>query len=428
MDEVFVQGSCDAMIMAWNLVDAINKSTDVYDPVVVIDGVEIPRALFVDDILEIVKTFFDLDVTITGNEIFEKINRICFKQSKCKLICCNCIPPDEFRMNDVILEVVEDHEYLGTIISALGRRKDLVKRVADCKGVLNEITEICKTSGVSEVCLGFIMFLIDACFKSKFKHGCEVWDKFTKKELTSINQLLPNTFKRILQVPISTPTSAVKHDLGIIDLDLEVAIERILLASKILRMDDARISKRLLKAMMDKKVPGFCTNLEESLKLIGVGCILDLNEENDPRKFLKKLASEIQSKRIKEDMLKGSKTDGLMLNFTFTGCIKEYLVKLPFEEARIVFMWRSKMFPTKCNFPGRWSRSRLCNFCCRLDTDEHLLGCCGYMDIHEYRVQPEVFLQVDSDIDDLRFCAQILLKIYERLLVINEDKDLNSQE
>ena len=27
VDEVFLQGSCDAMIMAWNLVDAINKST-----------------------------------------------------------------------------------------------------------------------------------------------------------------------------------------------------------------------------------------------------------------------------------------------------------------------------------------------------------------------------------------------------------------
>ena len=86
---------------------------------VVIDGVEIPRALFVDDILEIVKTFFDLDVSITGNETFEKSNRLCFKPSKCKIICCNCTPPDEIRMNDHVLEVVDDHEYLGTIISAL---------------------------------------------------------------------------------------------------------------------------------------------------------------------------------------------------------------------------------------------------------------------------------------------------------------------
>ena len=48
-----------------------------------------------DDILEIV----DLDVTIIGNEIFEKINRIFFKPSKCKLICGNCELPDEISLN-----------------------------------------------------------------------------------------------------------------------------------------------------------------------------------------------------------------------------------------------------------------------------------------------------------------------------------------
>ena len=74
IEEVFLQGSCDAMIMAWNLVDSINKSNGVYDPVVVIDGVEIPRTLFVDDILEIIKSFMDLDTTIVDNETFEKSN------------------------------------------------------------------------------------------------------------------------------------------------------------------------------------------------------------------------------------------------------------------------------------------------------------------------------------------------------------------
>ena len=84
------------------------------------------------------------------------------------------------------------------------------------------------------------------------------------------------------------------------------------------------------------------------------------------------------------------------------------------------------MFPTKCNFPNRWSRSKLYNFCCQLDTDQHLLNCCGYMDIHEYRVHYGVFLRVDSDVNDLRLGAQILLKIYDRLLLINNE--INNQD
>ena len=57
VSEVFLQGSCDAMIMAWNLVDAVNKSQYFLDPVVVINGVKIPRILFVDDMLEIIRSF-----------------------------------------------------------------------------------------------------------------------------------------------------------------------------------------------------------------------------------------------------------------------------------------------------------------------------------------------------------------------------------
>ena len=337
----------------------------------------------------------------------------------------NCTPPTEIKMNDNVLEVVEDHEYLGSIISAKGRKNDLLKRIADCKGVINEIVEICRNAGVTEVCLTFLSTLIDTCFKMKFKHGCEVWDTFTKFELTTINKLIPNMIKRTLKVPGSTPTAAVKHDLGVIDLDVEVAMERILLASKVLQLDDSRISKQLLSSMMEKRVPGFCTALEESLKLLGINDVTELDNLKDKRKYVKDFAVETQRKRIIIDMLKGSKTDDLLLNFNYDGRKKDYLTKLPYEEARIIFMWRSRMFPSKCNFPDRWSSSKLCNFCCTLDTDEHLLQCCGYMDIHQYQLNHKMFMVADGDWNELKAGAQMLMEIYERLLVINEDGDVN---
>ena len=74
VSEVFLQGSCDAMIMAWNLVDAVNKSQYFLDPVVVINGVKIPRILFVDDMLEIIKSFAELKISNVGNEVFERTN------------------------------------------------------------------------------------------------------------------------------------------------------------------------------------------------------------------------------------------------------------------------------------------------------------------------------------------------------------------
>ena len=64
-------------------------------------------------------------------------------------------------MNDAVLEVVDDHVYLGSIISEKGRKKDLSQRIIDCKGAANEIVEISKTGGVNELRLHFMKMLID---------------------------------------------------------------------------------------------------------------------------------------------------------------------------------------------------------------------------------------------------------------------------
>ena len=59
------------------------------------------------------------------------------------------------------------------------------------------------------------------------------------------------------------------------------------------------------------------------------------------------------------------------------------------------------------------------------EEDEHLLHCCGYMDIHQYQLNHTMFMVADGDWHKLRVGAQMLMKIYERLLVINGDGEMN---
>ena len=366
-----------------------------------------------------------MTLTVCGNENFEKTNRIEYKPSKCILIYSNCAPSEEIKMNDSVMEVVGDHDYLGTIISVKGRKNDLAKRIVDCKGVLNEIVEVLKTDGVSELRLQFMKTLIHSCFIKKFEHGCEVWDSMSVRERATINKLIPNMVKRILEIPGSTPTSAVTHDIGIIDLDLEVAMERVLLASKVLQMGDNRISKRLLKSMMNKKVPGFCTSLADAMEMIGIDNFEMLETVSNERKLVKDMLVEVQRKRLVESMMKGSKTDAMLLNFSFDGKTKAYLSQLTFPEARIVFLFRSRMFSTKSNFPKRWSQSNLCTFCCEVETDEHLFECCGYMDIHRYVWTHGTFMKLECDMEFLSAGAKVLIGMHDRLLQINEDPNVN---
>ena len=85
------------------------------------------------------------------------------------------------------------------------------------------------------------------------------------------------------------------------------------------------------------------------------------------------------------------------------------------------------MFPTKDNFKGRWSTSCLCVYCCNVETDEHLLQCCGYMDLVNGAVDHMSLLKLDVNDEKLKGYAEILLQVHERLLGNREDKELHGK-
>ena len=172
--------------------------------------------------------------------------------------------------------------------------------------------------------------------------------------------------------------------------------------------------------MMKNQVPGFCTELLECLKIMG----LDEDSEElqkdgkDLRELLKLKIVEIQSERLVEQMLTESKTDRLLLhNFHFDGKMQKYLSELPFEEARVVFMLRVRMFPTRDNFKGRWGTNE-CTYCGCIESDVHLFSCAGYNDLLGC-TKFDMFMTLNASIDELSAGAKQLLKVVDRLSLFN---------
>ena len=117
-----------------------------------------------------------------------------------------------------------------------------------------------------------------------------------------------------------------------------------------------------------------------------------------------------------------SKCDRLLLNnFQFDGKVRKYLYELPFEEARVIFMLRVRMFPTKGNFKGRWGSDE-CEYCGCLETDIHLFTCPGYSDLLD-GVDFEMFLTLNASNEKLSFGARKMLKVLQRLKTFNASKD-----
>ena len=171
--------------------------------------------------------------------------------------------------------------------------------------------------------------------------------------------------------------------------------------------------------MMEKKVPGFCVEVLEALQIFGLNysSIEEFEDGRELREMLKKKIIQIQKERLVAEMMADSKTDRLLLhNFHFDGNVKSYLLELPFEEARAVFMLRSRMFPTKDNFKGRWGTE--CVYCGGMESDIHLFSCAGYSDLLG-DVDFDLFMTLDTSTEELGVCARKLLKVKERLETFN---------
>ena len=103
------------------------------------------------------------------------------------------------------------------------------------------------------------------------KYGCALWNvNGNKKAIEELDKIKPTIIKRVLKLPLSTPSAAIQSEFGINDLSLDVLIEKVILAVETLNRDDDRKAKQLLVSLMEKNVDGFCTEVTEACEILNV--------------------------------------------------------------------------------------------------------------------------------------------------------------
>ena len=214
----------------------------------------------------------------------------------------------------------------------------------------------------------------------------------------------------------STPSAAVQHEFGVIDLTLEIEMEKIVLVAGILKKDHDHVGKRLLQIMLEKEIEGFSSHTLQLLSKFEMS-IESITSIPKLRQVLKEKMIKLQKNKLIKTMMESTKTDMLLCNFEFSGKILEYLTILPFKQASCIFKLRSRMFPTSDNFKGRWSP--LCPFCKMEETDIHLFSCPGYMDITESKLNHTMYFG-ERLLNELEMKAGKLVQIYERLATMKE--------
>ena len=111
-----------------------------------------------------------------------------------------------------------------------------------------------------------------------------------------------------LEVPLSTPNTAIQYEFGINDLSIDVLSEKVILAVETYKREDNRISKQLFKRMFEKDVPGFCTEVKEACSIFNI-LFQEIVNNDDVRESMKKKVIEVQGRELLQMMMVSSKTD-----------------------------------------------------------------------------------------------------------------------
>ena len=272
-----------SVLVAWPMVDAESKkdgdcfTTDFY-----IEGININRMSFIDDLIVFNGSISVANESNVSYMVFERKTRLRFKVCKCKGMTMNCRKKGCIELNGEVVEDVKDHVYLGTIISSNGERfKDMNDRITKSNSVANEIEQICKTPELSNLRLWYVKMLMNSCLDSKIKYGSALWNVLKyKSSQEKLDKIKPSLLKHVLQVPAATPSVAIQYEFGVNDLTLDILLEKIVLAVETLKLEDNRLSKRILEAMLKKNVPGFCTEVAKACEIFQVSLDTLKNENN----------------------------------------------------------------------------------------------------------------------------------------------------
>ena len=197
------------------------------EPYLYRNSIEIPKMVFLDDILDISKCGRHTKEIheFTNNELtkrkfqmsIDKCKRMHFgKQvSKCEdlfidkwSVKCEDIDLDIFQRDTyegkILISDTDSYQYLGEWITNSGSNKlNIDSKINKCQGVINDITFILNSSYYGDHFFEIVKLLRSSMFLSVLTSQCEIWPKLTKRDL----QRLESCDNRYLNATLGSSSS-----------------------------------------------------------------------------------------------------------------------------------------------------------------------------------------------------------------------------
>ena len=361
--------------------DSLNNNKHLY---MYKGQVGIPTLAMVDDIAKISEC--GTPAVIDNSFINARIeqSKQLFNGSKCHSIHAGgkaqvC---SKLKAHRTTMDIVNEEKYVGDIVTGDGKHsKNIAARRSKGIGMISEITNILDGLFLGSHYFPTALILRQAMLISVLLTNSETWLRLSKKDMNRLEGVDRMFLRRILQVPTSTPTSALYLETGCVPIRLVMKMKRIMYLYHILTREDAALIKRAFIAQIaqvNQPVKGdWCIVVKEDLNDIGLShltfeSISSLSEES-LRALVKAKLRETALRHLLSEKERSSKLKSL--KYTSLS-IQPYLTtesKLNVNEKRMLFRWRSHMISVKQNWGMKDAKCPLCND--SNDSQYHLLTC-----------------------------------------------------
>jgi hypothetical protein len=248
-----------------------------------------------------------------------------------------------------------------------------------------------------------ILLLYNSLFLATVLYNSQSWSSLSKKETEKLKICQMSFLKRIVKAPRSAPNAVVLLELGVLPIEYEIYSKKLMFLQHILKLDFTDPVRRVYYEQMNYVNE---KNWANEVKYIKEQVNVNLDDETirDMNKSMwktrvHKAINEAAKIKLNCDCNRLKKVNRQYAELK----TQEYLLKLPAENARIAFAYRSGTSDIKCDRHYMYE-DLVCRACGEGEEDvNHIVNLCKETALERDNVSLDVEsekLQVISDIVD----------------------------
>ena len=251
------------------------------------------------------------------------------------------------KVHGSIMQEVTEDVYLGDIISCDGKNtKNVKQRISKGIGIVNQIFNLLGNVRFGAHQFEIAMLLRESMLINGTLTNSEIWYNFTKSEVEEFGYLDKLLFRRLLEVPHTTPGEAYYLELGVLPVSVIIKARRINYLHTILSSENTGMLYSFFITQWNNPTQGDWTEqVKKDLMDFQIPCSFDEIKKKSKEAFKRQVkirATEYSLKSLKSKQATHSKMENLSYKDLK---IQDYFLSdhLDYKQKQTIFKLRTRM-------------------------------------------------------------------------------------